>query len=304
MKTINKMLIALGVLYLLSCGNGGSFKDTDTHSRGKVEIYFEESFKPLFDTAIHTFEGQFPSADIVPKYSSETEVIKAFFKQKTKTILITRDFTPKEKSDLKKSKIEVRSCIIATDAVALIIHPSNLDSVMTIPELKAILKGEKTTWEETKKPINVVFDNENSANFNYLHNLVNQSKLAKNVYAVNSNEEVIKYVQNNPSAIGVIGLNWISDTDDTQTQNFLKGIRVIHLAKQKGDYAYPPVQAYVYTKEYPLTRDVWFINMGSRSGLNSGFVNYMQQEQGQLMIHKASLITRNAPMRLIGFETE
>lgn len=301
---LSSILIASGI-WFAACGGGGiSFEQSDTHSRGKAKIYFEESYKPLFETSIYTFEGLFPSAKIQAIYSSEGEIIDAFFKKKTKTICITRDFTAEEKSDLKKAQIEVRSNIIAHDAIALIIHPSNTDSVLSIQQLKDILSGKQTTWKGSGKNINVVFDKVNSANFNYLHQLIDKKTLPQNVYAVKSNKDVIEHVKNNPSSIGVIGVNWISDQDDATVLGFRKEIRVMSISEKEGGPAYEPYQAYIHTKEYPLTRDVWFINMASRSGLHSGFINFMQQEKGQLIIHKSALVTAGSPIRLIGFEKE
>jgi phosphate transport system substrate-binding protein len=296
--------IALFILLgLQACGPGTVGYEEDTHSRGKAVIYFEESYKPLFETSIYTFEGLYPSADIKPVYTTEGAIIKSFFERKVKTICITRDFTAKEKKNLKKRSIEVRSNLIAFDAIALIIHPDNADSTISVDRIKAILTGKDTLWSNGKK-INVVFDNAGSANFNYLHNLVDKAPLAKNIFAVKSNEQVIKHVKSNPSSIGIIGVNWISDHDDKNVLNFLKGIRVMWVSKTERSEAFQPYQAYIYTKEYPLTREMWVINMGSRSGLHSGFVNFMQQEKGQLIIHKSALVTATSPVRMIEMTTE
>ena len=92
----------------------------DTHSRGATKIYIEESFKPLFDTSIYTFESQFPRGEIKPVYKSEGDIIQAFYDNKIKTICISRDFTSLEKRELKKAQVEVRSDKIAEDALALI----------------------------------------------------------------------------------------------------------------------------------------------------------------------------------------
>lgn len=303
MRLIKLSVIALALPLFFSCGSGSVGYDSDTHSRGKATIYFEESYKPLFETSIYTFESLYPSADIQPVYKTEGEIIKAFFDKKVKTICITRDFTTKEKAQLKKMSLEFRSNIIAYDAVALIINPENTDSTISVERLKKVLTGQDTLWANGK-PINVVFDNANSANFNYMRNLINKAPLGKNVYAVNSNEEVIKHIKDNPSSIGIIGVNWISDQDDKTVLEFLKGIRVMSVSAEAGGEAFQPYQAYIYTKEYPLTREVWIINYGSRAGLHSGFVNFMQMEKGQLIIHKSALVTASSPIRMIEMTTE
>jgi phosphate transport system substrate-binding protein len=179
-----------------------------------------------------------------------------------------------------------------------------LDTNITVDELKKILNGETLRWKTSKKDINVVFDNQRSANFNYLLALTKTDQLSKNVFAVKSNEEVINYVKKNENAIGVIGLNWVSDQDDFEVMNFLDGIKVMHVAKNaKSDY-FQPYPGVIYTYEYPLTREMWLINWGARSGINSGFVNFMIGEKGQLLIQKSELVPARSPIRLIQISTD
>ena len=294
------------VVFFAACGNEGRpiGYESDTHGRGKAVIYVEESFKPLFDTSIYTFESQFPHADIEPIYSSEGKIIEAFFQNKTKTICISRDFTDAEKAQLKKQNVEVRSDKVAQDAVTLIVNPENTDTLMTVQRLKRILTGKDTIWPGLKTKINVVYDQESSANFNFLREYCGKKNIPVNILAVNGNEEVINYVKENKSALGVIGLNWISDQDDFDVLDFVSGITVVSLAKSEKDEFFKPYAAFVYTKEYPLTREIWLINKGKRSGLNTGFVLFMIGEKGQTIVQKSALVPATAPIRLIQMTTE
>ena len=276
----------------------------DTHSRGATKIYIEESFKPLFDTSIYTFESQFPRGEIKTVYKSEGDIIQAFYDNKIKTICISRDFTSLEKRELKKAQVEVRSDKIAEDALALIIHPSNPDSILILSELKDILLGKTKQWPALKTPINIVFDNENSANYFYLKRLFDLKKVPVNMFAVKSNAEVISYVKENKNALGIIGLNWISDADDFDALNFVNGITVMSIAKDETTSYYKPFASYIYTKEYPLAREIWMINKAKKAGLAAGFILFMKGDKGQLIIQKSALVPANSPIRLISLETE
>jgi len=271
----------------------------DAHGRGKAVVYVEESFKPLFETCISTFESLNPKAKITAKYMSEAKIVQAFFDNKVKTITITRDFTKAEKKYLKSKNVEVSSDRIALDAVALIVNPANTDTVISIAQLKKILSDKTSVWPSSKQEISVVFDQVNSANFNYITEMLQTKKLSPKVFAAHSNEEVIQYVKNNKNAIGIIGLNWISDQEDFDVLNFLDGIHVMDVKLTEDAESFKPINGFIYTKEYPLIRDVWMINKGSRSGLNSGFVNFMIGEKGQMLIHKSELVPANNPIRLI-----
>ena len=101
-------LIALMVIFISCEPNERHLGfESDTHGRGKATILIEESFKPLFETSIYTFESQFPHADIIPDYMAEGEIINDFFANKVKTICISRDFTEEEKATLRKKNVEV-----------------------------------------------------------------------------------------------------------------------------------------------------------------------------------------------------
>ncbi len=305
-KTIKFITSISVIVYLSSCVNDGRpiGYESDTHGRGQAKIMVDESFKPLFDTSIYTFESQYPHADVVPYYRAEGDIINEFFANKVKTICISRDFTEQEKAELLKKNVEVRSDRIAFDAVTLIVNPENPDSTMTVDRLKRIIMGKDTIWPGLKTKINVVYDQANSANFNYLSALVGEKNLPINIFAVKSNLEVINYVKNNKSALGIIGLNWISDQDDFDVLDFVKGLKVLSVAESSTTPFFKPYAGMIYTKEYPLRREIWMINKAKKSGINTGFVLFMMGEKGQLIIQKSALVPANAPIRLIQISTE
>jgi phosphate transport system substrate-binding protein len=104
--------------------------------------------------------------------------------------------------------------------------------------------------------------------------------------------------------LGVIGLNWIGDVDDPKAVNFMKGITVMGVSsKENGEY-YKPFSGYLFTKEYPFTREIWILNKGSRNGLHSGLVLFMKGEKGQIIVQKSALVPANAPLRLIEIRAE
>ena len=276
----------------------------NARGRGKAMIMVDESFKPLFDTSIRVFESQFPNAHVVPVYSGESEILSTFYEGKVRTIAISRDFTSKERATLKKMSLEPRSEKIAIDAVALIVHPDNKDTLMDVETLKQILTADNSSWPSTGKSMKIVFDRINSANFNYLLDLTQSKTLSKNVFAVKSNKQVIDYVKKNKDAIGVIGLNWISDEEDFEALNFLDGIQVMAVAKKKGGEYLRPYAGYLWTKEYALTREIWISTIGGKMGLHAGFIAFMFGEKGQLLVQKSELVPARAPIRLMQITTE
>ncbi len=52
--------------------------------------------------------------------------------------------------------------------------------------------------------------------------LLNGQARGKNVVAANSSEAVIDYVSNNTDAIGLVGVSWVGNREDSTQLSFLK----------------------------------------------------------------------------------
>jgi phosphate transport system substrate-binding protein len=295
-------LILIGALVSTACdrNNNPFVYQKDAHGRGKAKILVEHSFQPLFQTSIETFMSQYPRARVSAQYLPENAIIEAFYANKSKTIVITRDFNDKEKEYLKSKNVSFRSDKIASDAVVLIMHPSMTDTLLSVDQIRNLLSGNKTKLASNTLPKQIVFDQNGSANFNFMINMLQIGQLGQNVSALKSNQEVINYVKTHPGTMGIIGLNWISDQEDPASLAFMDGLKIASVYDKDPQAACKPYAGFIYTKEYPLIRDIWVINKGRRSGLNTGFVLFMKKDdKGQLIIQKSGLVPALTPVRLV-----
>jgi phosphate transport system substrate-binding protein len=295
-------LLLIGLLGFTACdhNNNPFVYQKDAHGRGKAEILVEQSFQPLFQTSIETFMSQYPRARVSAQYLTENDIIEAFYANKSKTIVITRDFNDKEKKYLQSKNVSYRSDKIATDAVVIVMHPAMTDTLLSIAQIRNLLRGDKTKLASNTLPKQIVFDQNGSANFNFMINMLQIGQLGQNVSALKSNQEVINYVKTHPGTMGIIGLNWISDQEDPASMAFMDGLRIASVYDTDPQTACKPYAGFIYTKEYPLIRDIWVINKGRRSGLNTGFVLFMKKDdKGQLIIQKSGLVPALTPVRLV-----
>jgi len=296
------ILLLIGFLVSTACdhNNNPFVYQKDAHGRGKAEILVEQSFQPLFQTSIETFMSQYPRARVSAQYLTENDIIEAFYANKSKTIVITRDFNDKEKKYLQSKNVSYRSDKIATDAVVIVMHPYMTDTLLSIAQIRNLLRGDKTKLASNTLPKQIVFDQNGSANFNFMINMLQIGQLGQNVSALKSNQEVINYVKTHPGTMGIIGLNWISDQEDPTSLAFMDGLRIASVYDTDPQTACKPYAGFIYTKEYPLIRDIWVINKGRRSGLNTGFVLFMKKDdKGQLIIQKSGLVPALTPVRLV-----
>ncbi len=313
MNLRNLLIAIFALVSFTACnrGNGGK-EQTDTATSGEVNIVSDESYTLIFKTLEYTFESIYTHADVTMKYKPEAEALADLMADSCKVAVLNRDLSENEKKVFQQNNIYPKSIKVAEDAVALIIHPENPDSLFTVSQVQQILNGKDSLWSAINPSnksgvIKVVFDNKGSANARYMKDsLLKGGEFQKNVFAVNSNQEVIDYVRSNKSAIGVISVNWISDRDDTLSQQFLRQVKVVGISSEAitdtEKMYYKPYQAYIKSREYPFVRSVYLINRQTRAGLGTGFVSFVAGEKGQRMILKSGLIPATMPVRVVQFK--
>ena len=221
--------------------------------------------------------------------------------------IVSRQLTDDEKADFESQKIIPRVTKVAVDAVAIVVHPDNKDTLITYQTLSKMMRGEYLTWSElpnskTRDSIRIVFDHNGSSSARYLQErFLGKADFPANCFAVKSNKDVIDYVAENKGAVGVVGVNWISDREDPEVESFLKKINVVQLSEPEdsaGKEFFSPCQAYIALKKYPLIRDVYVISREGRNGLGTGFASFFAGDPGQRIVRMTGLLPATMPVQI------
>lgn len=303
--------LAVSVTAFYGCGNSGS-TDSNTPTSGNITISADESFRPIIETEVNTFEGIYKRADITALYKPEGEVVKDLLNDSTRIAVLSRELTPEEVTVFESKKLIPRTTKIAIDAIAIIVNKNNPDSLLTVDELESIFNGNTTSWKQLNSDSNlgditIVFDNNNSGTARYVRDsLTTNHKLPANTFAADSHEALIDYVEKNKNALGVIGVNWISDFDDSVAVGFQNRIKVVGVSADPTptttESYYQPYQAYIAQGTYPLRRYLYMISTEGRSGLGTGFVAFVAGDKGQRIILKSGLVPATMPVRVVGLQ--
>ena len=304
-------------------GLGSCRKDpTNTSSSGIATIVCDDGFENIMNQEIDVFEYNCKgNANIIPYYVPEKACVDSLLDLKTKTIVITRELTEKEKAYLESQKKHPRSNRIAVDAIALIVNPQNSVEILSISEIADILTGRVTRWDEIEPSklgeIQVVFDNEGSSTVKYMRDSVmNGQQFGPNVYAQHSSAEVFRQVQMRKNAIGVIGVSWIStdmrtrdlsreeriqslSQQDTTVTEFDTNVKVLKVRRDDSLRAFKPYQAYIYDGSYPLYRSIYMITTGVNGSLSHGFYSSDTGTLGQKIIQRTGVLPARVQPRMV-----
>lgn len=292
----------------LACDRKAKPTRTDTMTSGVASMVCDGCFAPIINEEIAVFQGINPDADMNPVYADEVTALNLLLKDSIRLVVAARDLTPAEYEYLKSKDLYPRANKIAVDGIALIINKKNNDSLISLSTLKKVLCGDVRGWKDLNPTsslgeIKVVFDHPNSSTVRFIKDSIcGKCALSDNVKAVENNQEVIDFVSKTPGALGVVGVSWVNNPQDTTNLSFIDQIRVMSVSpydEAREDNSYQPFAAYLALRKYPLIRDVYMITSDLPGGLPAGFLHFVSGDRGQRIILKEGLVPATRPMRLV-----
>lgn len=288
LRYIKRFAVYSGLLLLTACGNNKPKGPVETTTSGYMQISVDESFKPVIDSEIKVFESSWPTAHITAHYKAEADCIKDLNNDSIRMIIITRPLSRDEET-LMKARLGYVPVYgkLANDAIAVLVNKQSKDSLFDMSDMRSLVKG--TSGYKYK----VVLDGLSSTSTVRFvtDSLAKGQPLGKNVMAATSSQGVIDYVGNNTDAIGLVGVSWIGNKEDTSQMSFLQKVKIAGIECAACDPVVytKPYQYNIATRRYPMVRGLYYILKENYDGLGSGFSNFLIYERGQLIFKRAYL---------------
>lgn len=270
----------------------------ETMVSGSVNIAVDESFEPIISEEAYIFTQLNAEAKPNFAYKTENAVLKQLLNDSVRIAILSRTLDSNEIKLLKSRTLPPEIHRFAVDAVALIVNQASADTLITVSELKKMLNG------QTKTGTNIVFDNPNSSLIRYLKEFSgNKDFKQKNIYALKTNKDVIKYVSEHPQSIGITGFAWLNDPDEDYAQA-VKKVKIVGVKDEAAKDAqyFKPSQTTLVLKQYPLIRGLYVVNSTGKMGVGTGFSYFLISERGQRIILRSGLLPDSIPGRDINIK--
>jgi len=176
--------------------------------------------------------------------------------------------------------------VIAIDGLAILVHPSNPISQMSIDTLGQVFSGQIRNWSElggSDRPIHLYARDDRSGTWDTFKSLVLGKKftLDGNAERYESNDQLSDDVSHDPSGIGFSGLASVRDSK--------------LLAISDGDApALRPNQLTVASEDYPLSRRLFMYTNGREvPPLGAGLIEFSLGQEGQALVAESGFISQN-----------
>lgn len=300
-------LISAAVCITLSTSCGNHRKSADWRTSDDVHIAVDETFKDIMDEEVQTFGMMNQEAGMKPLYCSEDSALHLLVADSVRCAIATRRLTDAELGVVRSHNLDARQAMIATDAFALIVNKDNPDTLITVDEIRGIVSGRITRWEQLsrsskKGELKLVFDHSGSSTVRYMRDsLLAGKQVSGNLYAQGSNPAVIEAVKDNPEIIGVVGANWLKAGVDTVINNFDNlDVKVLKVSRESGDdvIGWRPYQYRILSGDYPLIRSVYVICTDPRvRSYTKTFFFFLKGQKGQTIICNDSQMLPYTPVQ-------
>lgn len=253
------------------------------HEYGKLTITVDPSFKNLAQAFADMYMVDYPDVKITVNEEIEEKAIKDFYEGKIPLLMVSKPLTKAQQQHLfEKTTTKYVSSVIALDATVFITSIDNPVTSVSIKDIKANL------YQQNPK-INFVYDHPNSANYNTVNERLKLT-VAKDqkVTAMGDAEKVIDYVQKDKNAIGIIGLNVLSDKGNPKIEEYLKHVKILNVVDDKGKETAPTIPN-MRNGVYPFYRLIYILKNEVGFGIGAGFSRFAGSQRGQKIVTRESL---------------
>jgi len=195
----------------------------------------------------------------------------------------SRQIKEEERAEAEANGIEPVEHVVAGDAIAVVVHPSNPVQGLTISQLAAIFSGKITNWREVggeDRPIVLLSRESNSGTHVYfLEEVVRQGDeddetlFSPDTLLMPSSEGISAEVRHNPNAIGYDGLGYVTDDQ-----------KVLAVAPTDDEpYVMPTVET-VKDGSYPIARGLYIYTAGEPQGAVAEYLDWILGSEGQAIV--------------------
>ncbi|MDD4562305.1 MAG: phosphate ABC transporter substrate-binding protein [Syntrophomonadaceae bacterium] len=239
---------------------------------GTITVAGSTSVQPFSDVLAEEFIKNHPGVQIDVQGGGSSQGIQATVSGAADIGASSRELKPEEKS---QGLVETT---IALDGIAIIVHPSNSVSDITVEDLRNIYLGNIKNWKELggkDSPITVVCREAGSGTRGAFEELImNKENISNQVVIQPSTGAVKTTVAGDEKAIGFVSMASVD-----------KDVKTLKIDGVEASVAN------VKNGSYKISRPFLYLTKGEAQGLTQAFIDFVLSDEGQAVIQEEGAIT-------------
>jgi phosphate transport system substrate-binding protein len=274
---------------LVSCG--GSGQQTAKPANTVIQNKGSDTMVNVAQVWAEEYRKAAPDVEVEVSGGGSGVGIAALLKGAVDVANASRDIKPSESEQAARNTgKQPVGFTVGFDALAVYVHKDNPLSEITLAQLEDLYaEGGKTTkWSELGVKIPGVADDtivrvsrqSSSGTYEFFreHALGNKDfRLGSR--DLNGSKEVVELVGSTLTAIGYSGMGYATPA-----------VKMLKVAKAKGEPAISPTVAAVHDKSYPLARSLHVYTLGEPQGAVKAYVDWILSDAGQKIVEDSGYV--------------
>lgn len=231
-----------------------------------------ESFIKKTNKSTLTVTGGGSGVGISALYSKSTDIAQA-----------SRRIKFVEKHKLQNAGIEINEVIIAYDALAIVVHPSNTINKLTREQLEKIFTGKIKNWKDVGgEDMKIVPYSRETSSGTYeffKSNVLKNKNYMNGIMSMPATGAIVQSISQTKGAIGYIGFAYLNSK-----------MKAIHVSYDSGKSFVAPSIENAENKKYPIIRPLYYYyDLKSKNKIQS-FMDFALSKEGQKLVTEIGFI--------------
>lgn len=286
---LRRFLSSFLILFLAACGSGNGGDNPQPETSAYIENKGSDTIVNLALAWAEAYQGMHPDVRISVTGGGSGTGLAALINGTVDIANASRRIKDEEVQQAQSNGIDPVEFTIARDAIAVIVHPGNPVSELTLQQISDIYSGKISNWAEVggeDRPIVRLSRETNSGTHVYfletvlrLGDKTNPTLFSMDTLLLPSSEGIINEVRQNPNAIGYDGLGYVP-----------ADLKIIAVAKAAGgEYVLPGI-ATVNDMSYPVARDLYMYTAGEPSGAIRDYLDWILSPEAQQIVAELGFV--------------
>lgn len=248
-----------------------------------IKIKGSDTVLPLTQTVAEEYMKVNKNASLMVTGGGSGVGVAALMNSTTDIAQSSRSLKLDEKLKLKEDGKMYKELIVAYDALAVIVHPSNKITQLTREQLEGIYTGKITNWKEvggTDMKIVVYSRETSSGTYEFFkEHVLDKKNFAGSALLMPATGAIVQSVSQTKGAIGYVGLAYLE-----------KNIKALKVSYDQGKTFVAPSVKAAKNKSYPISRPLYYYYLTSVEKTVSPFVKFVLSPVGQQLVLKAGYV--------------
>ena len=251
---------------------------------GAQKIKGSDTVLPLSQQEAENYMQSHPSALVTVTGGGSGVGFSALIEGTTDIAQASRKIKFDERQKLQAQGKTVKEVIIAYDALAIIVNPSNPVSNLTREQLEGIFTGKIKNWKEVGgADMKIVPYSRETSSGTYeffKESVLRNRNYMSGIMSMPATGAIVQSISQTPGGIGYIGLAYLNKT-----------VKPIHVSYDSGKTFTEPSVENAKNKTYPIVRPLYYYYVTSSEQKVKPFIDYVLSPAGQKTVAEIGFIS-------------